>query len=457
MATIKPEIPGGFRDYLPREMIQRQSMLDTIRGIYESFGFSPLETPAIERTDVLTGGQSSMVIYNASLSRSEPSEQQALSLRFDLTVPLARVVSAYPNDLPRPFRRYQCAKVWRGEKPQAGRFREFMQFDADVVGSDSMLADAEIIWLMQRTMTALGFTRFVIRFNNRKILNALALRIGIGDVAGDKAKEFFRILDKLEKIQWEGVEAELRRLPESSADAWALALNDEQVAIVRAFIHIDGDTDQILADLPKVLGDSPMAVDGVNELKEIVSYLQAINLPVENWTVDLSVARGLDYYTGPVFETTLLDAPEMGSVFSGGRYDGLVSRFSSAMLPATGASIGVDRLFAAMEKLGLIAGRQTVTDVLIIDFTPVLRPNILSIAGSLRSAGINTEIYEGTERSFKAQLAYATSLEIPIVLILGDREASQGVVQLKNMRNRTQISVPVTEIAEAVRQGLAVS
>ena len=453
--TTKPEIPGGFRDYLPKEMIQRQGMLDTIRRVYESFGFSPLETPAIEKTEVLTGGQSSMVIYNVNLSRGEAADQQALSLRFDLTVPLARVVSAYPNDLPRPFRRYQCAKVWRGEKPQAGRFREFMQFDADIVGSDSMLADAETIWLMCSTMEALGFSRFVVRFNNRKILNALAERIGIGDVAGDKAKEFFRILDKLEKIDWSGVEAELRRLPESSADTLALCLEDEAVNTVRRFIETSGTDEEILAALPEILGEGPSAREGVAELLEITNYLISIGLPRDNWKIDLSVARGLDYYTGPVFETTLLDLPEIGSVFSGGRYDGLVARFSNALLPATGASIGVDRLFAAMEKLGLVKGRQTTTQVLIVDFAKELRPNILGLAANLRRAGINTEIYEGTERVFKAQLAYAVSLEIPVVLIMGQDEAAKGVVQVKNMATRSQAKVPVDGVVEMVQTILA--
>ncbi len=449
--TVKPETPSGFRDYLPREMIQRQQMLDTIRRVYESFGFSPLETPAIERTDVLTGGQSSMMIYHVNLSRGAPSEQQALSLRFDLTVPLARVVSAYPNDLPQPFRRYQAAKVWRGEKPQAGRFREFMQFDADIVGSGSMLADAEIIWLMQATMAALGFSRFLIRFNSRKILNALAKRIGIDDVAGDKTKEFFRILDKLEKIEWIGVEAELRRAPDSSADVRALTLGDEAISIVRRFIEISGSDEEILAALSDVLDDDPSATQGVAELSEIVGYLIAIGLPRHNWRMDLSVARGLDYYTGPVFETTLLDVPEIGSVFSGGRYDGLVARFSNASLPATGASIGVDRLFAAMEKLGLVKGRKTVTEALIIDFVPALRGEYLKLAKELRANGIKTEIYEGHERAFKGQLSYAVLLEIPVVLILGQSEAEQNVVQIKDMRQRSQVAVTLNKVAETVK------
>jgi len=453
--TIKPEIPGGFRDYLPREMIQRQQMLATIQRVYESFGFSPLETPAVEKTEVLTGGATSKVIYNVSLPRGEFSDQQSLSLRFDLTVPLARVVSAYTKDLSWPFRRYQCAKVWRGEKPQAGRFREFMQFDADIVGSSSMLADAEIIWLMCATMSALGFSRFIVRFNNRKILNALAERIGIGDASGEKAKELFRILDKLEKIGWDGVAAELRRAPDSDADVWALALGDEAVSTIRRFIETLGTDEEVLAALPAILGDGPNAVQGVAELSEIVGYLTAIGVPRENWKIDLSVARGLDYYTGPVFETTLLDAPEMGSVCSGGRYDGLVARFSSAVLPATGTSIGVDRLFAAMGKLGLVKGRRTTTQALVIDFSPELRPGILRLASRLRNAGINTEIYEGMERAFKGQLSYAVSLEIPVVLIMGQQEAEKGVVRVKDMRRRTQVEYALDAVPDAVKSILA--
>ena len=450
---VKPEVPSGFRDYLPQEMIQRQAMLDTIRRVYESFGFSPLETPAVERTECLLGRdkKSSMVIFNTSLSRAEPDDPQELSLRFDLTVPLARVVAANIDTLPRPFRRYQCGKVWRGEKPQAGRFREFMQFDADIVGAASMMADAEIMMLMWKTMAELGFSRFMIRFNNRKILNALAQRLGLKDISGEQGKELFRVIDKLEKIGWDGVSEELKRPPDNEFDLVSLALSDENVDVVRRFVETSGTPEEVLAALPGILGDGSYATQGVAELKEIVEYLTAAEVPRENWAIDLSVARGLDYYTGPVFETTLLDLPSIGSVFSGGRYDDLVSRFSDATPCATGASIGVDRLFAAMEKLKLLQGRKTVTDVLIMDVEASCRPTYFQIARKLRDAGFCVEIYSGEQPSFKAQLAYATKLEIPYVVIYGGREAATRTVAVKDMVARAQKGIPLDDLVAGMR------
>lgn len=452
---IKPTIPGGFRDYLPQDMIPRQQMFDTIRAIYERFGFSPLDTPAVERTEVLGGSTSKMRIYQVRLPTSnDDDEQQELSLHFDLTVPLARVVAKYGNELPRPFRRYQCAKVWRGERPQAGRYREFVQFDADVVGSDGVMGDAEIVWLMHDTMRALGIDRFTIRINNRKVLDGLAKCVGIEDISGEKGKELFRVLDKLEKIGWDGVATELRREPDSDVDVWALKLGDEAIAKIKRFIELDGTSREILAKLPEVLGDDSVGLQGISELEEMCTYLEAANLLPGTWKIDLSIARGLDYYTGPVFETSLNDLPGIGSVFSGGRYDDLVSRFGDMSLPATGASIGVDRLFTALEQLKLIKTQSTVTQVLITDFSPDLRTEYFKIAAALRNVGLKAEIYQGTKRAFKAQMAYAASLEIPILVILGANEKEKGVAAVKNMRTRTQSEVPIPDLATFIQSQL---
>src|SRR3989344_3373173 len=340
---INPELAGGFRDYLPEDMIPRQKMFDTIRDVFERFGFVPLDTPGLEKEEILTGGDPNfrMQIFRAGLRAGD----EGLALRFDLTVPLARVVSAYGEKLEKPFKRYQIGKVWRGEKPQAGRFREFVQFDAEIVA------------LIYETLTALGLSRFVIKVNNRKILNGLPSLVGFELTSN---AEVLRIIDKLDKIGWDGVKVEL---------AEKLNLSDSQTDKLKQFIDIRSDSqEETLARLAELGADSPNIVEGSNELKEIISHIRSLGIPDRMWRIDLSVARGLGYYTGPVFETTLTDIPEIGSVFSGGRFDDLVARFGERSVPATGASVGVDRLFAAMDKLGLVKKEKTVAQVLVLNF-----------------------------------------------------------------------------------------
>lgn len=460
MATKIPAVlPGGFRDYLPIEMIARSKMLETIERVFRRFGFDPLKTPGMELESSLTGNDPDfgMQIYRSQLSRGRISPDST-AMRFDLTVPLARVIAANP-DMPRPFKRYQMGDVWRGEKTQAGRFREFTQFDADTVGSASMLADAEIIALMVETMIALVGSEFTVRFNNRKILNGLPAFAGFDE---SLLTSVLKIIDKLPKIGREAVLRELGRprrdqieLEDEGADqieqSYGAGLSEYAVSQIGRFLELTGDTDSLLTQISNLFSEVEIARKGVAELREIVNALRAMCVPETNWCFDLSIARGLAYYTGPVFETFLNDLPSIGSVFSGGRYDGLVNRFMEGNIPAVGASVGVDRLFAALEKLDRLTKQRTVTQVLITMLDPTYEREYLAIAGDLRKSGISTTVWLGEDRTFKAQLAFAKRQEIPIVLILGDREVESGTVAVKDMRNRTQNVVPRDRLVETVR------
>jgi len=454
--TIKPEKVGGFLDYLPPVMIARKKMLETIEKVYQKFGFVPLDTPAIERLDVLTGNDKSfrMNLYRAlivsgleDLGEAAKNRNDDLALRFDLTVPLSRVVAAYPEII-KPFKRYQVGKVWRGEKAQAGRFREFVQFDADIIGSRSMLADTEIIQIMYEVMIALGVSSFLIRFNNRKIFEALNEVINLSDA--QKRDELIRIIDKRDKVEKEEIEKELKRKPDNKWDP-APNLSTENVKKVIDFISITGSVDDIIEEANLVVGNVPIGQQGICELKEIVNNLRMVGMPSINWCLDLSVARGLGYYTGPVFETVLTDLPEIGSVYSGGRFDGLTDRFiPGSNIPGTGASVGVDRLFAAMEKLGKIKPVSSLTKVLIAMFDHSLLLDYLTIANELRREGIETELYLNKD-SFRDQITYAAKKEIPLVVIIGSKEKEQGKVSLRDMRLRSQETIDKSCLISKIR------
>lgn len=442
MSDIKPELASGFRDYLAGETIPRQKMFETIQATMERFGFVPLDTPALEKEEILTGGDPNfrMNIFRASLRGGE----EKLALRFDLTVPLARVVAQYGSQIPKPFKRYQTGKVWRGERPQAGRYREFVQFDADIVGSGSMMADAEIIALIYETMTALNVPSFNIRVNNRKILNGLSDYAGFAPVKNSKV---LRSIDKMDKLGWEGVQAEL-----TSSEKDGVGLTYEQASAIKRFIEIRGAGQKETLDaVESLMANSAVAMEGARELREIMACVRALGVSEDSWTIDLSVARGLGYYTGPVFETVLNDLPSIGSVFSGGRYDGLVARFSPIPVPATGASVGVDRLFAALEQLGLVKKQSTVAKVIVLNFDPDATEVCQQVATGLRRADIPTEIYMGAESNLKGQLAFAVKQGLPVVVIIGADEMSRGVAQIKNMDARTQVETPIAGINEKVK------
>lgn len=429
-ANVEPRLSRGLRDLMPAEVLARQWMIGRIREVYELYGFVPLATPAIEYLDVLQGSAGAET--QQSIFRVTNPEGEGLGLRFDLTVPLARVVAQYP-DLPRPFRRYQVASVWRADKPGRGRFREFTQFDLDSVGVVSEVADTEIVAGMCDTLSALEVGRYKVRYSSRGILNAL---LGFAGVAPERGADVFRVLDKLDKLGPEKVRLELTTgyKDESGDTIPGLGLAGDQVDRIERFLEIRADDrKEVVQRLRDLFGGVAGAEEEIRVVERISEHLYALGYDDDRVDLDLSIARGLAYYTGPVFEAVLLDAPEFGSVFGGGRYDDLVLRFLGEKVPATGASIGVDRLLAALIHLGRVATRKATARVLVAMIDPELRQDCLELTYELRRAGIATELYLGGERGVGKQLKYADQWQVPITLLYGGNEKERGVVTLKDM------------------------
>lgn len=444
---IKPDLLGGFRDYLPEVMIAKQDIIDRIRKSCEIFGFLPQDTPCLERSSVLGTDVDEFKMEVYRFKDSYGGVGQDVTLRFDLTVPLARVIAAYPKLL-KPYKRYQVGPVWRKEKPQSGRFREFTQFDADIVGSDSILADVEIVQLMYFTLKNLGIDDFKIKFNNRKILNGLPAFAGFED---KKASDVFRALDKLEKAGFEEVAAELGRQPENELDTSALALTKESINKIAQFINLSGKPEDVIKELKVLFNGIKIAEQGIAECEQIIYYLNFLKIPEDNWMFDLSVARGLGYYTGPVFETILTDLPEIGSVFSGGRYDELVMRFTGEKIPATGASIGVDRLIAALEKIKKLSGKKATAKVIFVVIEEKSVDYIMKLAQELRSRNVATEIFLGKGDMIKNQIIYAAKREIPYVAIIGEEENRAGKIKLKDMNRREEVLLTEKEFIDKLQ------
>jgi len=433
--TVEPRLLRGFRDYLPAQMNARLKLIATIRSVYERYGFLPLDTPAQEYRVSLVGyGEEN----TKQIFSFKNPEEEDVALRFDLTVSLARVVAQYP-DLPMPFRRYQVGPVWRADKPDPGRFREFIQFDLDTVGSSSPAADVEILCGMYDTLRALGIERFKVRFSDRKVLNSL---LDFAGISHDLAHGVFRILDKLEKIGVDNVAAELAsgRIDVSGDKIPGLGLHPTQVDRIRQFLAIpQGTRSEVLASLRELFTGVESAHEAVNELRSICEGLDALSIPEEKVVLDITIARGLDYYTGPVFEAILLDAPEFGSVFGGGRYDGLVERFLGKKIPAVGAAIGVDRLLAALQRLGLIELAPSTAQVIVTVMEPGRLIEYQKVTRELRDAGINTEMYLGDEKGLGKQLQYANRQGIPLAIIIGGDEFAANQVTIKNLKLGTQM------------------
>jgi histidyl-tRNA synthetase len=472
---VEPRLLRGFRDYLPAQMNARLKLIATIRQVYERYGFLPLETPAQEYRVTLMGyGEEN----TKQIFTFKNPEEEDVALRFDLTVPLARVVAQYP-DLPLPFRRYQVATVWRADKPDPGRFREFLQFDLDSVGASSLAADVEILTGMHDTLEALGLRQSLIRFSSRKVLNSL---LDYAEISHGMAHGVFRILDKLEKIGPENVAAELTggRIDVSGDKITGLGLPSKAVSRIMEFLNLPkGSREQVLKGLISLFAGVDSSAEAVQELEFLCTSLDILEIPDDRVTLDLSIARGLDYYTGPVFEAILTDAPEFGSVFGGGRYDGLVERFLGRKIPAVGASIGVDRLFAAMQKLGLFTMGNATAQVLVTIMEQDRLADYQRLTRHLRQAGINTELYLGEERSPGKQLQYANRQHIPVAILMGSDEFERGEVTIKDLvlgatlqekkkgitgkdrekylqETRTvQVTVPLDECAEKIREVLS--
>jgi histidyl-tRNA synthetase len=429
--TVEPRLSRGLRDLLPDQMLARQWMIDTIRGVYELYGFVPLSTPAIEYLDVLRGSSAGQEAQQSIFTVSNP-EEEALGLRFDLTVPLARVIAQY-RDLPRPFRRYQVSPVWRADKPDKGRFREFTQFDLDSVGVESEIADTEIMAGMCDSLTALKVGPFRVRFSSRGILNLLLTYAGI---APEQAVDVFRVLDKLDKVGMAKVRLELTvGYVDSSGDPIrGVGLSGEQVDKIEAFLAIrSDDRREVLARLHETFDGVEGSKRELGLVEKISDHLYRLGYGDDQVSLDLSIARGLAYYTGPVFEAVLLDAPQFGSVFAGGRYDGLVMRFLGERVPAVGASMGVDRLLAALVHLGRVGHQKSTAKVLIARMDPALEAECLEMTYELRRAGISSELYLGTAKGPGKQLKYADHWGVPIAVLYGSSEKEKGIVTLKDM------------------------
>ncbi|HRC86610.1 MAG TPA: histidine--tRNA ligase, partial [Thermoanaerobaculia bacterium] len=430
-STVEARISRGLRDLLPEQMIARQWMIDTVRRVYELYGFVPLATPAIEYLEVLRGSEAGQEAQQSIFTVGSP-EKEALALRFDLTVPLARVVAQYP-ELPRPFRRYQVSPVWRADKPDKGRFREFTQFDLDSVGVESEIADTEVIAGMCDALSALQCGPYLVRFSSRGILNSLLAFAGIPE---ERGTDVFRVLDKQDKIGLSKVRKELTSgyQDESGDTIPGLGLGEDQVDRIERFLAIQAtDRREVVAELREVFSGVPGAEDQISLVERISSHLFALGYGEDRVRLDLSIARGLAYYTGPVFEAMLLDAPQFGSVFGGGRYDDLVMRFLGERIPATGASMGVDRLLAALEYLGRAGGQKSTAKALVLTMDAALTEDYLALTWELRRAGIPAEVYLGTEKGLKKQLRYGDATGVPIAILYGSNEKERGVVTLKDM------------------------
>ncbi len=443
MERIKPRTLSGFMELLPQDQVLFDRMVSLLRENYALYGFTPLDTPAIEASEVLlakAGGETEKQIYRFQKGDSD------LSLRFDLTVPLAKYVALHYNELSFPFRRFQIGKVYRGERAQRGRFREFYQADIDVIGDGKLdiINEAEIPSIIYKTFTALGLHRFKIRVNNRKILNGLFELLGLKEQAGD----VMRTIDKLEKIGPDKVKAILVddfAVPAASADQLLTLLS----------------TDDPMGALEKLSGQNETFDLGFAELKTVVDSMAAFGVPADHFMVDLTIARGLDYYTGTVYETVMLDHPEVGSICSGGRYDNLAEYYTEKQLPGVGISIGLTRLFFVLQDQKMLNPMLNTApaDVLILPMTEDMAPAI-SLATALRNAGVRTQIH-AEQKKFKQKLSYANKLNIPFAVFLGEDEVKTGSATVKDFmlaeedeQNRKQVTLPMEEAVAYIRKCL---
>ena len=430
---IKPRTLKGFRDYPPATMIPREWMIETARRVYRSYGFSPIDTPSLEHLDILVGNGSEET--DKQLYKFQHGKR-SVGLRFDLTVPLARFVAQHIQELGTPFKRYQIANVWRGENTQRGRYREFMQCDFDTIGTTSPAADIETVLIINDLFLALGFEKFTIRVNNRLILSGLLQKIGLTE----QTTPVLRALDKLAKIGPEGVAKEL---------AAAAGATHQQSEAVLQLASLTGDNASILAQLEPLLAGNAMGGQGLVQLADLEAALTAVGVPEKRVQLDVSIARGLDYYTGMVVETFLDELPEIGSVCSGGRYDNLAQLYTHQELPGVGASLGLDRLLAAMEELGRLEQVQTTADVFIPFFDSARRNDYLCLAAKLRAAGIATEFYPDAKKLGK-QLQYANRRGFRAALILGDSEFTARECQVKDLVRGENQTVALTDDVQAI-------
>ena len=436
MAKVSPRTLSGFMELLPEQQMKMERMMEILRQSYSVYGFTPLDTPIIESAEVLLakgGGETEKQIYRFMKGESD------LALRFDLTVPLAKYVAGHYGELTFPFRRYQIGKVYRGERAQRGRFREFYQADIDVIGDGKLdiINEAEIPAIIYNTFSKLGITKFRIKVNNRKILNGFYAMNGMSERAGD----IMRTVDKLDKIGAEKVRQLL------IDDVKMLPCKAENVL---DFMAICGSNDEVITALERYRGMDATFDQGLDELKTVTGYLAAFGVPEENFAVDLTIARGLDYYTGTVYETEMTEHPEIGSVCSGGRYDNLAEYYTDKQLPGVGISIGLTRLFYVLNEQGLLSDEIVTApcDALVIPMTEDAGFAI-SAATALRAGGVRTQLY-GEKKKFKAKMSYADKLKVPFVVLVGEDEINEGVLSVKNMQTGEQVKLSPADAAEHI-------
>ncbi len=427
---VTPRILSGFMELIPAEQLAFNAMADRVRALFENGGFVPLDTPVLELSEILlakAGGETEKQIYRFSKGDTD------MCLRFDLTVPLSRYVAQHQNELAFPFKRYHIAKSYRGERPQKGRFREFYQADIDVVGSEklSILYDAEVPALMYRVLRAVGLDRFHIHLNNRKLMKGFYAALGLEE----KATDILRLIDKADKIGLDNVRAGLKEL----------ALSESQITRILAFVQLSGPFETVLTKAADLDIQHDLYQTGLDELTAVCRGLIALGVPETHFVVDLKITRGLDYYTGTVYETFIDDYQNWGSVCSGGRYDNLAEYYTDRKLPGVGMSIGLTRLFDLMKAANLIpAGRATTADVLVLPMGDV-SAYALDVTRQLRDAGIPTEIYLG-EVKFKNKMTYANKIGVPYVVVLGEDEAAAGQITLKNMQTGVQETLSLQDV-----------
>ncbi len=434
MSLIKPETLKGFRDYPPELMMPREKLIETAKRIYRSYGFAPIDTPALEKSEILAGQGSDET--DKQMFRFTDAGGRDVGMRFDLTVPLARFAAQHIGQLGTPFKRYHIATVWRGEKPQRGRYREFMQCDFDTIGTTSIVSDVETALVIFDLMKAIGFDEFTIRVNNRKVLNGLLQKTGLED----RATEVLRAIDKLDKIGPEKVTAEMKLTASAS---------DEQAASILKLSQLSGTNDEVLSEVGQMVTGNETGELGLENLRQLVDGVRAVGVDEKNLKLDIGIARGLDYYTGTVFETILGQLPGIGSVCSGGRYDNLASKFTKLELPGIGASLGLDRLLAAQEELGLIEQVRTPAPVFIVYFEKDRLADYLQIAAALRGAGIGTVMYPENKK-FDKQLKYADKQGFQVAIIAGSQDFAEKKCQVKNLAQRSQVEVSLADGFESL-------
>lgn len=432
MATIvQPRRPSGFNEYLPSEQLEFNRLLNIIKTTYEKYGFTPLDTPDLELTEVLLakgGGETEQQVYSFKREGSNTD----LTLRYDLTVPLARYVAEHESHLSFPFKRYHIGKVHRAERAQAGRFREFYQCDIDTIGSDSPIVDAEFPAIINEIFEQFNFGEFVIRINNRMVLNGFFESIGLSDISN----EVLRAIDKMEKISRDELIEILR----------TIGLNDDQLTKVLAFTDLTGDNDHILNTLRQLENQTDQLREGIAKLSEVVAALRTMGVPEHRFAIDLKIARGLDYYTGTVYETILKEYPQIGSVCSGGRYDDLASYYTKTRLPGVGISIGLTRLFYALLQLGVIQSPlQSPARVIVLPVTSNEEGYAASVASAFRQANIPTFLYSEPDNLGK-KMKYADKMGFDYAVVVGKNEASQEMATLKDMKARQDTTYTVSEL-----------